>query len=105
RDQQGRVGVFRRWADGGDWEHVLTEHETHVVCVHPAHPDVVLAGTADGVWRSRDRGATFARTRFPDERKQIWSFLVDAGNADRSYAGGSPIAVYRSAHAGPSWRC
>ena len=82
-DQQGKVGVFRRSADGGDWQHVLTQHECHAVCVHPTERDVVLAGTADGVWRSRDRGATFARTRFPDANTQIWSILVDAGNPQR----------------------
>lgn len=103
-DQQGKVGVFRRAADGGAWEHVLREPETHTVCVHPAHPDIVLAGTADGVWRSRDRGATFARARFPDAGKQYWSFLVDAANPQRIYAGGSPVNVYRSDDAGESWR-
>jgi len=103
-DQQGRVGVFRRSADGGDWEHVLTEHETHAVCVHPADPDVVLAGTVDGVWLSRDRGATFERAHFPDARKQIWSFLVDAANPQRIYAGGAPVDFYRSDDAGESWR-
>jgi photosystem II stability/assembly factor-like uncharacterized protein len=103
-DQQGKVGVFRRSADGGDWEHVLTQHECHAVCVHPAARDVVLAGTADGVWRSRDRGATFTRTRFPDENTQIWSILVDAGNPQRVYAGGEPVDFYRSDDAGESWQ-
>ena len=63
----------------------------------------VLAGTADGVWRSEDRGATFARADFPDNGKQIWSFLVDASNPDRVYAGGSPVDVYRSENRGKSW--
>ena len=103
-DQQGKVGVFRRTADGGDWEHVLGAVETHTVCILPADPDVVLAGTTDGVWRSRDRGATFARTRFPDTGKQVWSFLVDAANPQRIYAGGAPVDVYRSDDAGESWR-
>lgn len=103
-DQQGKFGVFRRSADGGEWEHVFTEHETHTVCVHPADPEIVFAGTLDGVWRSRDRGATFTRARFPDQRKQIWSFLVDAANPQRIFAGGSPLDVYRSDDAGESWR-
>jgi photosystem II stability/assembly factor-like uncharacterized protein len=103
-EQTGRVGVFRRPADGGEWEHVLDSLETHTVFVHPADTDVVLAGTADGVWRSRDRGATFSRTRFPDEGKQIWSFLVDSRSPQRIYAGGSPIDVYRSDDGGESWR-
>jgi photosystem II stability/assembly factor-like uncharacterized protein len=103
-DQQGKVGVFRRSADGGDWEHVLAQPETHIVWVHPADPEVVLAGTADGVWRSRDRGATFTRARFSDEGKHIWSFLLDAGNPQRIFAGGSPVDIYCSDDAGESWR-
>ena len=53
----GAVGVFRRRADGGEWEHVLAAPEVHTVFVHPEEPDLVFAGTADGVWRSTDRGA------------------------------------------------
>jgi photosystem II stability/assembly factor-like uncharacterized protein len=104
-DQAGRVGVFRRAAAGGEWQHVLTEREAFTVVVHPRNPEVVFAGTADGVWRSQDRGATFARAEFPDHGKQIWSFLVDASDPDRIYAGGSPVDVYRSEDGGKSWRC
>ena len=103
-DQKGGVGVFRRAAEGGTWEHVLTHQETYVVSVHPTDPDVVFAGTADGVYRSTDRGKTFQRTNFPDKGKQIWSFLVDAGNPNLVYAGGSPIDVYRSEDCGETWR-
>ncbi|HLH87001.1 MAG TPA: hypothetical protein VKX28_00980 [Xanthobacteraceae bacterium] len=103
-DHQGKAGVFRRAAEGGDWEHVLGALEAHTVCVHPSDPAVVLAGTTDGVWRSHDRGATFARTRFPDAGKQIWSLLVDATNPQRIYAGGAPVDVYRSDDGGESWR-
>jgi len=103
-DQAGRVGVFRRAAAGGAWQHVLTEREAFTVVVHPRNPEVVFAGTADGVWRSQDRGATFARAEFPDHGKQIWSFLVDASDPDRIYAGGSPVDVYRSEDGGKNWR-
>jgi photosystem II stability/assembly factor-like uncharacterized protein len=103
-DQTGRIGVFRRPAEGGDWQHVLTDLEAFTVSVHPRRPDVILAGTADGVWRSEDRGATFARAEFPDRGKQVWSFLVDASNPDRIYAGGSPVDVYLSEDCGKSWR-
>jgi photosystem II stability/assembly factor-like uncharacterized protein len=102
-DQTGRAGVFRRDADGGEWQHVLPDLEAYTVVVHPRQPALVLAGTADGVWRSEDRGATFARASFPDKGKQIWSFLVDASNPDRVYAGGSPIDVYRSENRGKTW--
>src|SRR5262249_15951236 len=102
-DQKGSVGVFRR-AGGADWQHVLTNLETFAVMVHPADPALVLAGTADGVWRSTDRGAPFARAKFPAAGKQIWSFLVDARAPKRIYAGGSPVDIYRSDDSGESWR-
>lgn len=103
-DQAGSVGVFRRAAAGGSWEHVLTHLETYTVCVHPTDATIVLAGTADGVWRSTDSGATFRRADFPDAGKQVWSFLVDSRDRKRIYAGGSPVDVYRSEDGGESWR-
>ena len=102
-DQTGRIGVFRRDAVSGEWQHVLPDLEAFTVVVHPRQPALVLAGTEDGVWRSEDRGATFARADFPDKGKQIWSFLIDASNPDRVYAGGSPVDVYRSENCGKSW--
>ena len=66
-DHKGKVGVFRRAADGGDWQHVLGAVEAYTVVVHPKDPETVFAGTSDGVWRSTDRGAPFRRTGFPAE--------------------------------------
>jgi photosystem II stability/assembly factor-like uncharacterized protein len=101
-DAIGKVGVFRRAADTGAWRHVLPDLETYTVLVHPTIAGVVLAGTADGVWRSVDHGTTFQRAAIPD-RRQIWSFLVDARNPRRILAGASPVAFYRSEDAGASW--
>jgi photosystem II stability/assembly factor-like uncharacterized protein len=102
--EAGAVGVFRRDAAGGAWDHVLAEHDSNTVFVHPTEPALVFAGTHDGVYRSTDHGKTFRRANFPDKGMQIWSFLVDAGNPQLIYAGGSPIAVYRSEDAGESWK-
>ena len=103
-DQKGSVGVFTRPAETGRWEHVLTDQETYTVNIHPTNPNVVFAGTADGVYRSTDRGKSFQRTNFPDKGIQIWSFLVDANDRKLIYAGGSPISMYRSEDTGETWR-
>ena len=100
----GAVGVFRRRADGGEWEHVLAAPEVHTVFVHPEEPDLVFAGTSDGVWRSTDRGASFRRADFPDGGDEIWSFLSIDEDRDRMYAGGSPLGVHLSEDRGASWR-
>ena len=99
----GNVGIFYRPSNGSDWQNVLPDVESYTVTVHLTDPDVVLAGTADGIWRSSDGGQTFERAQFPDTNRQIWSFLIDAGNADRIYAGGSPVSVYRSEDKGETW--
>ena len=103
-EQKGMVGVFTRPGETGRWEHVLTDHDTYTVNIHPTNPAVVFAGTADGVYRSTDRGKSFQRTNFPDKGVQIWSFLVDAKDRDLVYAGGSPISMYRSEDCGETWR-
>lgn len=103
-DHPGKVGVFRRAASGGDWQHVLGTVEAYTVFVHPKDPETVFAGTNDGVWRSTDRGATFRHTGFPDAKKQVWCFMVDSRDPKRIFAGASPIDVYRSDDGGANWR-
>ncbi|MGB6534418.1 MAG: hypothetical protein WBF58_00470 [Xanthobacteraceae bacterium] len=97
------AGVFRRAAEESDWQHALAEPEAYTVFVHPRDPNVVLAGTRDGIYRSTDRGATFKRAAFPDHGVQIWSFLSDPADSRRLLAGGSPVSIYRSSDAGASW--
>ncbi len=102
-DQQGATGVFTRAVGAESWQHVIKDHEAFTVAVHPRDPNVVFAGTTDGVYRSTDRGRTFQRTNFPD-KTQVWSVLVDPSDAKVVYAGASPIAVYRSEDGGESFR-
>ena len=103
-DHPGKFGVFQRAAKGGDWKHVLGSAEAYTVFVHPANPEIVFAGTNDGVWRSSDRGATFKKADFPDAKKQVWCFMVDSRDPKKMLAGASPIDVYRSDDTGVSWR-
>ncbi len=103
--QGGLVGVFRAAADdGAQWQHALTGVEAFTVCVHPRDPNLVFAGTTDGVYRSADRGQTFRRADFPDRGVQIWSFMPDAADPKRMLAGGSPVSIYRSDDLGESWK-
>ena len=102
-DAAGAVGVFCRPGNGA-WQHVLSEVECFTVDVHPTNPEVIFAGTNNGVYRSTDRGASFKRTNFPDAGKQVWSFLVAGENPNLVYAGASPLDVYRSEDMGASWR-
>jgi photosystem II stability/assembly factor-like uncharacterized protein len=103
-DEKGDIGIFRKPARSGPWSHVLKNIDSYSVFVHPSETGVVLAGTADGVYRSTDAGTTFQRAQFPDAKKEVWCFLVDSRNPKRIYAGGSPVDIYRSEDGGASWR-
>ena len=103
-DHPGKVGVFRRAAEGGDWKHVLGGVEAYTVFVHPDDPETVFAGTNDGVWRSTDRGATFRRADFPDQEAGLVASWSTAAIPKKMLAGASPIDVYRSEDGGESWR-
>jgi hypothetical protein len=102
--QGGLAGVFRCATDGTDWKHALSEVETFTVFVHPHDPNLVFAGTVDGVYRSTDRGQNFYRADFPDRGVQVWSFLQDDTDPSLMLAGGSPVSIYRSEDGGASWK-
>jgi photosystem II stability/assembly factor-like uncharacterized protein len=104
KDQRGLAGIFRCATDGAEWTHALSDIEAYTVFVHPRDPNLVFAGTADGVYRSTDGGRNFRRADFPDRGVQIWSFLADAADGKRMLAGGSPVSVYRSDDGGASWQ-
>jgi hypothetical protein len=102
--QGGLAGVFRCAANDTDWKHILSEVESFTVFVHPQDSNLVFAGTADGVYRSTDRGQNFRRADFPDRGVQVWSFLHDDADPKLMLAGGSPVSIYRSEDGGASWK-
>ena len=87
-----------------EWKHALSKVEAFTVFVHPCDPNLVFAGTADGVYRSTDRGQNFRRADFPDRGVQIWSFLQDDTDPMSMLAGGSPVSIYSSDDGGASWK-
>ena len=98
----GAGGVFR--GDGrGAWERTL-ETDVQAITLDPRDPDGVLAGTADGVYQSTDRGHSWRRTGFPDRGVGVWSIAFDPADARTIYAGASPVGVYRSEDGGETFR-
>jgi photosystem II stability/assembly factor-like uncharacterized protein len=100
----GAGGVFRRAAEGGDWQHVFTKADAHAITVHPNNAEIVFIGTKDGPYRSSDRGAHWERAGFPDRDMQVWSLHIDRDDPRTVYAGGSPVAVYRSDDGGEHFK-
>lgn len=97
----GAGGLFRYLQ--GTWERTL-DQDTQAITLDPRDPNVVLAGTSAGPYRSTDGGRSWQRASFPDADTQVWSITFDAADPRTVYAGGSPVATYRSDDGGVSFR-
>jgi len=78
------------------------------VAVDPSDPRTVYVTTPNSLWRSDDRGATWARSAFSSP---ISAFAVSSANPRVLYVSGSspgpglgPTPIYRSADRGATWQ-
>lgn len=101
-------GIFRREAEGGDWQRLargLPENaEVRAIALHPHDPSVMYVGTQDGPYRSSDGGERWERLGFPDRGTVIWSLCVHPTRPNVVYAGAAPVALYRSEDGGDNWQ-
>jgi photosystem II stability/assembly factor-like uncharacterized protein len=98
------AGVF--WsADGGrSWRPLSIAPSVVDVCcllVDPKHPRIVYAGTAEGVFKSTDAGASWPSVGLP--RSFVTALTFDPADARTIFAG-SVDGLYRSSDGGASWR-
>ena len=96
-------GVARLIA--GD-ESIVDEHldgeDIYALARGPVGSGLVVAGSeGHGVFRSRDRGATWASSGL--DGKHVMALAVAPSDPDRLYAGVRPPAVYRSDDGGATW--
>jgi photosystem II stability/assembly factor-like uncharacterized protein len=71
--------------------------------VSASDPDILFAGSDNGIYRSGNGGDSWVRTGFPDFYKVI-SIKVHPSNPDQVLAGTYESGVYLSENGGISWR-
>lgn len=103
----GSGGGVARSRDGGHHFELLEGIEGEAVrslALAPSDPDVVVAGTMTGVFRSRDAGASWQRISpvGHGEIKTVGSVAVDPFNPDRIYAGTWHLP-WRTPDGGRTW--
>lgn len=82
-------GIYRSRDGGVTWELVLHSQSVRALAQSPTRPDVLVAGTLDGVLMSRDRGSTWQRIS-PEghpEIRNIESLAVDPRSEQIIYVG------------------
>lgn len=81
-----------------------TGGRVQALAVSPAQPDLVLAGTPLGLFRSLDAGASWQRLASDEESsRQIVAIVIDPHDASRIWVGGK-AGLRSSADGGATWR-
>lgn len=99
-------GGFFRSTDGGvTWKESkeLRNESIHSMTQSKFDPDVLLVGTMDGVWRSKNSGADWEKISSSTMPTEVEDLAVDPRNTSTIYAG-TWWRPYKSVDAGKNWR-
>jgi photosystem II stability/assembly factor-like uncharacterized protein len=105
-DHPWTSGVYKTVDAGQTWKLLPGTKGKAVwsLALWPENPDVIAAGTADGVWRSTDAGENWVRISAPnnEELRPVVSLAFDPLNRDIVYAGTTHLP-WRTTDGGASW--
>jgi photosystem II stability/assembly factor-like uncharacterized protein len=105
-------GVFRSTDEGANWLRtgpmfgMHSDAVTRSLTIHPDSPDVVFAGTDQGLYRTDDRGEHWHLLDTPMKGKQVWAMAIDRQDPDHMISGiGTPVkaAPYVTKDGGETW--
>lgn len=99
-------GGFFRSADGGvSWKESkeLRNESIHALTQSTVDPNILLAGTINGVWRSKNSGGDWEKISSTTMPVNIDSLAVDPRSADTMYAG-TWWRAYKTTDSGKNWR-
>lgn len=100
-------GIYRSRDASGKWTKLNgipnTSRRTHVIFQHPTRPEVIFAGTTEGLWRSTDGGKPESWGRVTSLRLIINAIAVHPSRPDRVYLGTEDFGVLVSNDGGESY--
>jgi photosystem II stability/assembly factor-like uncharacterized protein len=105
-------GVMLSGDDGESWSRVGVSQGMHSDCVvralasDPGRPELVYAGTDQGLYRTEDGGRRWSLLENPMRGSTVWSIAIDPADPAIIFAGtGTPSepGIYRSTDSGATW--
>jgi photosystem II stability/assembly factor-like uncharacterized protein len=102
---RGAGGFFKSTDGGRTWKESkdLSKESIHAMTQSSLDPNVLLVGTLQGIWISRDKGEKWEKINSPSMPINIDSLAIDPKSLDTIYAG-TWWRAYKSTDAGKSWR-
>ena len=114
-DGPGGLGVMKSYDRGQTWEQLLSTssdslfRDVNRLAVSPDDPDIVVAATNFGIYRTTDGGATWTETysRAGDfgfyQYSRIQDLQAQPGNFNTMIAGENPGGILHSTDGGQTW--
>ena len=90
-------------SSAGSWVPSTLTVQTNALVAEPGHPDLVVAATDDGVWRSGDGGIHWARVGTGLRSREVDALAATPGNGSL-FAGAADGAVYALDAGRAGWR-
>ena len=100
-------GIYRSRDASETWSKLqgipYTSRRTHVIYQHPTRPQVIFAGTTEGLWVSTDGGKPDSWRRMTSQRTVINAIAVHPDRPDRVFLGVDDVGVLVSVDGGESY--
>jgi photosystem II stability/assembly factor-like uncharacterized protein len=100
-------GIWQSPDGGENWSRITNgisfETEVRAFAVHPQRPEIVFAGTDQGLYRSDNAGKSWSWLEGALDVFHIWALAIDPHEPQIMYAGTRPSAIFRSTDGGQRW--
>jgi photosystem II stability/assembly factor-like uncharacterized protein len=100
-------GIYRSRDASETWTKLqgipYTSRRTHVIYQHPSRPQVIFAGTTEGLWVSTEGGKPDSWRRMTSPRTVINAVAVHPDRPDRVLLGVDDVGVFISVDGGESY--
>ena len=105
-EDEGKTTFWRLSDSDGEWQDLgrglPANPDVRAVAVHPQKPNIVYAGTREGLYRSDDRGDHWETLDTPKDL--VCALTFNPQDPSILFAGFDPIGISRSDDGGGTWR-